>query len=171
LVNGLLELSRIGRIDETLDAVEVDKVIAVVLQELEGKIAAKNLTIIQAARFPTLTFSPERLYQLFANLIGNAVKFTKPNSDIQINWGKTDSTLEFSVSDNGPGIPNALKTKALDLFSRLDPSVEGTGVGLAMVKRILEISDGTLRLEDTSGGGLTVVFGIDLGRAQFIPKL
>ncbi len=170
LVNGLLELSRIGRIDETLDAVEVDKVIAVVLQELEGKIAAKNLSIIQANNFPVLTFSPERLYQLFANLIGNAVKFTKPNTDIQINWEKTATSLEFSVSDNGPGIPNALKAKALDLFSRLDPSVEGTGVGLAMVKRILEISDGTLRLEDTPGGGLTVVFGIDLGRVQFIPK-
>jgi K+-sensing histidine kinase KdpD len=170
LVNGLLELSRIGRIDETLDAVEVDKVLAVVLQELEGKIAAKSLSIIQPAHFPILTFSPERLYQLFANLIGNAVKFTKPNSDIQINWEKTDTTLEFSVSDNGPGIPNALKTKALDLFSRLNPNVEGTGVGLAMVKRILEISDGHLRLEDTPGGGLTVVFGIDLGRAQFIPK-
>ncbi len=170
LVNGLLELSRIGRIDETLDAVEVDKVIAVVLQELEGKIAAKNLTIIQPPQFPILTFSPERLYQLFANLIGNAVKFTKPNSDIQINWEKTATSLEFSVVDNGPGIPNALKTKALDLFSRLNPNVEGTGVGLAMVKRILEISDGTLRLEDTPGGGLTVVFGIDLGRAQNIPK-
>ncbi len=171
LVNGLLELSRIGRIDETLDAVEVDKVIAVVLQELEGKIAAKNLSIIQPTHFPILTFSPERLYQLFANLIGNAVKFTKPNTDIQINWEKTATSLEFSVADNGPGIPNALKTKALDLFSRLNPSIEGTGVGLAMVKRILEISDGTLRLEDTPGGGLTVVFGIDLGRAQFIPKL
>jgi K+-sensing histidine kinase KdpD len=170
LVNGLLELSRIGRIDETLDAVEVDKVIAVVLQELEGKIAAKNLTIIQPNTFPILTFSPDRLYQLFANLVGNAVKFTKPNTDIQINWEKTATSLEFSVADNGPGIPNALKPKALDLFSRLDPSVEGTGVGLAMVKRILEISDGTLRLEDTPGGGLTVVFGIDLGRAQFIPK-
>jgi K+-sensing histidine kinase KdpD len=170
LVNGLLELSRIGRIDETLDAVEVDKVITVVLQELEGKIAAKNLTIIQPNNFPILTFSPDRLYQLFANLVGNAVKFTKPNTDIQINWEKTATSLEFSVADNGPGIPNALKTKALDLFSRLDPSVEGTGVGLAMVKRILEISDGTLRLEDTPGGGLTVVFSIDLSRAQFIPK-
>ena len=111
------------------------------------------------------------MYQLWANLIGNAVKFTKPSSDIQINWEKTDTTLEFSVTDNGPGITDKLKPKALELFSRLNPSVEGTGVGLAMVKRILEISDGTLRLEDTSGGGLTVVFGIDLGRAQFIPKL
>jgi signal transduction histidine kinase len=169
LVNGLLELSRIGRIDETLDAVEVEKVIAVVLQELETKIVAKNLHIFKPTDWPILTFSPERLYQLMANLIGNAVKFTKPNTDIQINWEKTDTTLEFSIADNGPGIPNALKSKALDLFSRLDPSVEGTGVGLAMVKRILEISDGSLRLEDTPGGGLTVVFGIDLGRAQFIP--
>ena len=171
LVNGLLELSRIGRIDETLDAVEVGQVIQVVLSELEAKIAAKNLQIIQPASWPILTFSPDRMYQLWANLIGNAVKFTKPSSDIQINWEKTDTTLEFSVTDNGPGITDKLKPKALELFSRLNPSVEGTGVGLAMVKRILEISDGTLRLEDTSGGGLTVVFGIDLGRAQFIPKL
>ena len=132
---------------------------------------AKNLQIIQPAQWPILTFSPDRMYQLWANLIGNAVKFTKPNSDIQINWEKTDTTLEFSVTDNGPGIPDKLKPKALELFSRLNPSVEGTGVGLAMVKRILEISDGTLRLEDTPGGGLTVVFGIDLARAQFIPKL
>ncbi len=170
LVNGLLELSRIGRIDETLDAVEVDKAIAVVLEELEAKIAAKSLTIIQPTHWPILTFSPERMYQLWANLIGNAVKFTKPGTEIQINWEKTDTTLEFSVADNGPGIPNALKPKALDLFSRLDPNVEGTGVGLAMVKRILEISDGSIRLEDTPGGGLTVIFGIDLARAQYIPK-
>jgi signal transduction histidine kinase len=170
LVNGLLELSRIGRIDETLDSVEVGKVVAVVLSELEAQIKQKNLQILQPTDWPILTFSPDRMYQLWANLIGNAVKFTKPGTDIQINWEKVDRCIEFSVADNGPGIPNKLKSKALDLFSRLDPSVEGTGVGLAMVKRILEISDGSLRLEDTPGGGLTVIFGIDLGRAQFIPK-
>ncbi len=161
LVNGLLELSRVGRVDESVDTVDVGSIIQTVLSERAVAILVSRVQVDLANDFPCITFSPERFYQLMSNLIGNAIKFLPDHHlapRLEISWRSLENALEFTVSDNGPGIPDHLKPKALELFSRLNPSVEGTGVGLAMVKRILELNDGTLRLGDTPGGGLTVVF-------------
>jgi signal transduction histidine kinase len=167
LVNGLLELSRVGRVDESVDAVDVSRVIQTVLSEREVAILVNRITVDTADTFPFITYSPERFYQLMSNLIGNAIKFLPehaPNPRLEITWSAHDDHLEFRVADNGPGIPDHLKPKSLELFSRLNPNIEGTGVGLAMVKRILELNDGTLQLEDTPGGGLTVVFTVPNSR-------
>ncbi len=171
LVNGLLELSRIGRINESMDAVDVGAVIQTVLNELEGRISAKQIVIKRPDAFPTVSYAPERLYQIFSNLLGNAVKFmtNQNNKTIEINYQKKSKHLEFIIIDNGTGIPLHLRQKALELFSRLDPSIEGTGVGLAMVKRIIEHNGGTIRLSDTPGGGLTVTFTLPLSRVLEIP--
>jgi signal transduction histidine kinase len=163
LVGGLLELSRIGRVDESLDCVDVGGVVHTVIQERMVTILANRITVDTSPDFPFVTYSPERLYQLFSNLIGNAIKFLPdfhPAPRIEVSWRNVGTDLEFSVADNGRGIPEHLKTKSLELFSRLEPSIEGTGVGLAMVKRILDYNEGRLRLEDTPGGGLTVVFSV-----------
>jgi signal transduction histidine kinase len=167
LVNGLLELSRVGRVDESMDTVDVARVIQTVLSEREVAILVNRITVDVSDEFPFITYSPERFYQLTSNLIGNAIKFLPDNLNaprLEITWQALEHHLEFRVADNGVGIPDHLKTKALELFSRLNPSIEGTGVGLAMVKRILELNDGTLRLEDTPGGGLTVVFSVPRSR-------
>jgi signal transduction histidine kinase len=163
LVGGLLELSRIGRVEESLDCVNVGEIVHTVIQERMVTILANRITVDTSPDFPFVTYSPERLYQLFSNLIGNAIKFLPdfhPSPRIEVGWRAVGDELEFSVADNGRGIPNHLKSKSLELFSRLEPSIEGTGVGLAMVKRILDYNEGKLRLEDTPGGGLTVVFTV-----------
>ena len=167
LVGGLLELSRIGRVEETLDSVDIGAVIQTVLSERAVAIITNQITVDTSPEFPFVSYSPERLYQLFSNLIGNAVKFLPDHQAaprLEITWTVNDDDLEFRVSDNGRGIPEHLRSKSLELFSRLEPSIEGTGVGLAMVKRILDYNEGKLRLEDTPGGGLTVVFTVPTSR-------
>lgn len=167
LVGGLLELSRIGRVEETLDSVDIGTVIQTVLSERAVAIISQHITVDTSPEFPFVSYSPERLYQLFSNLIGNAVKFLPDHQAaprLEITWTVNDDDLEFRVSDNGRGIPEHLRSKSLELFSRLEPSIEGTGVGLAMVKRILDFNEGKLYLEDTPGGGLTVVFTVPTSR-------
>lgn len=167
LVGGLLELSRIGRVEETLDSVDIGAVIQTVLSERAVAILTNQITVDTSHDFPHVSYSPERLYQLFSNLIGNAIKFLpdhQPKPRLEITWSVCDDDLEFRVADNGRGIPEHLRSKSLELFSRLEPSIEGTGVGLAMVKRILDYNGGKLRLEDTPGGGLTVVFTVPTSR-------
>ncbi|MEY4530491.1 MAG: hypothetical protein RLZZ156_1212, partial [Deinococcota bacterium] len=173
LVNGLLELSRVGRIDESMDEVHITHVIQTVLNELEGRIAEKQIQIKRPSHFPTVSYAPERLYQIFSNLIGNAVKFMNPNSQniLELGFKKRNQYLELMIRDNGIGIASHLRQKALELFSRLNPAVEGTGVGLAMVKRIVEHNGGSIRLEDTNGGGLTVIFTLPLERVLEFPVL
>lgn len=167
LVGGLLELSRIGRVEETLDSVDTGAVIQTVLSERAVAIITNQITVDISADFPFVSYSPERLYQLFSNLIGNAIKFLPDHQStprLEITWTVCEDDLEFRVADNGRGIPEHLRSKSLELFSRLEPSIEGTGVGLAMVKRILDFNEGKLRLEDTPGGGLTVVFTVPTSR-------
>ncbi len=166
LVNGLLELSRVGRIDESMTEVSIDEVLQTVLNELEGRIAAKQIVVKRPESFPIVNYSPERLYQILSNLIGNAVKFmpNKPGNNLEIGYFQTKHHLELIVRDNGVGIASHLRSKALELFTRLNPTVEGTGVGLAMVKRIVEHNNGSIRLEETNGGGLTVIFTLPLER-------
>ena len=171
LVNGLLELSRVGRINESMDEVDLTSVVQTVLNELEARIAAKQIVVKRPAHFPTVSYAPERLYQILSNLIGNAVKFLPEgaSNSLEINYRKNNRHLELMVQDNGAGIASHLRAKALELFSRLNPAIEGTGVGLAMVKRIVEHNGGTLRLEDTNGGGLTVIFTLPLERVLEFP--
>ncbi len=167
LVGGLLELSRIGRVEETLDSVDIGRVIQTVLGERTVTILANRIVVDTSQDFPFVSYSPERLYQLFSNLIGNAIKFLPDHQAaprLEVTWSVNGDDLEFRVADNGRGIPEHLRSKSLELFSRLEPSIEGTGVGLAMVKRILDFNEGKLRLEDTPGGGLTVVFTIPTSR-------
>jgi two-component system, OmpR family, sensor histidine kinase TctE len=128
-------------VDESLDTVDVARVIQTVLSEREVAILVNRITVDVSDEFPFITYSPERFYQLMSNLIGNAIKFlpenrlteNTPAPRLEITWQALEHDLEFRVADNGAGIPDHLKTKALELFSRLNPGIEGTGVGLAMV--------------------------------------
>ena len=90
----------------------------------------------------------------------------RTEGQIRIHWNQAEA-LEFRVQDNGLGIPAHLRGKVFDLFTRLDPSVEGTGVGLAMVKRIVESKGGSVWLEDTPDAvGIGVAFSLPPARAE-----
>jgi signal transduction histidine kinase len=172
LVNNLLELSRIGRVEEQDDTLEVGVVVANVLDELEATIRAKNIELVLPESWPKVRFPASRLYQIYANLVGNAVKFMplgRKNAQIVLEWGFAPGGLDFAVRDNGPGIPNHLQTKVFELFSRLNPDVQGTGVGLTMVKAIIESKGGSIWLESESESGLAVGFRVPSQRIFSIP--
>ena len=172
LVNNLLELSRVGRVEEQDDTLEVGAVVMNVLDELEATIQAKHIRIKLPHDWPKVRFPAARLYQIYANLVGNAVKFMPLNqSDAQVTleWLPVAGGLDFIVRDNGPGIPAHLQGKVFELFSRLNPDVQGTGVGLTMVKAIIESKGGSIWLSSGPGSGLVVGFRLPISRIFSLP--
>ncbi len=159
LLDDLLELSRIGTIrnePEWVDAVEV-------LQELKTDFAArlddKNATLTIEGPLPQVFIDQMRLRQVFDNLIMNAMKYgVSPDSNsILVSGREVSAGCEFRVIDNGPGIPEAQKKKVFLPFERLSNDKEGTGVGLAIVSRIVYSTGGRVRVENTPGGGATFI--------------
>jgi signal transduction histidine kinase len=172
LVNNLLELSRIGRVEEQDDTLEVGAVVANVLDELEATIRAKRIKVVLPKSWPKVRFPASRLYQIYANLVGNAVKFMpldRANARINLEWSFAPGGLDFVVRDNGPGIPSHLQGKVFELFSRLNPDVQGTGVGLTMVKAIIESKGGSIWLASEPESGLAVGFRVPSVRIFSVP--
>jgi signal transduction histidine kinase len=88
---------------------------------------------------------------------------------VSLEWSSVAGGLDFVVCDNGPGIPAHLQSKVFELFSRLNPEVQGTGVGLTMVKAIVESKGGSIWLASGSGSGLTVGFRVPVSRVYSLP--
>ncbi|OGT01735.1 MAG: hypothetical protein A2143_07325 [Gallionellales bacterium RBG_16_57_15] len=104
---------------------------------------------------------PTRIQQVFQNLLSNAIKYMdKPEGRIHIACVAEDKQWKFSISDNGPGIDRQHFDKIFQLFQTLPPRdrVESTGVGLALVKKIVEMYGGRIWLESTVGRGCTFFF-------------
>jgi signal transduction histidine kinase len=120
---------------------------------------------------PSVTGYPFLLRQLFMNLIGNALKYRRTDTppQVAIAWRPLDTgVLEITVADNGIGIPPEHRERVFGLFQRLHRREEypGTGVGLALCKRIADEHGGTVALEETPGGGCTVRLTLhDVGSA------
>jgi len=170
LINGILEYSRVGRIKETPTPVDTNNVVKEAIALLAPP---PNIRIVVDGPLPTVTIEPTRMLQVFQNLLSNAVKYLdKPQGEIRIGCRTTGALWEFSVADNGPGIEPRHHEKVFQLFQTLAPRdrVESTGVGLALVKKIIELYDGQVWLTSTPGQGSTFHFtlprGSDPGIAQ-----
>jgi signal transduction histidine kinase len=110
---------------------------------------------------PTVTSEKLRLQQVFMNLVGNALKHhDKSAGRIDIGWRDAGEKYEFSVTDDGPGIDPKYHDKVFVIFQTLQPrdKVESTGVGLSLVKKIVEDAGGTVSLESAPGAGSTFRF-------------
>jgi light-regulated signal transduction histidine kinase (bacteriophytochrome) len=166
LIRDLLELSRIGRVVNPFESVDVTQVLAEAQTELIFQIQEKQIEIEIQPDLPKIWADRNRLVQVFANLIGNAVKYIghpeKPR--IEIGWNETDDTFIFYVRDNGIGIEKEYYEKIFGLFQILNPDPDktksGTGVGLTIVKRIIKNHGGKIWLESVPGKGSTFYFSI-----------
>lgn len=158
LINGLLEYSRIGRTNADIEVVSV----AMLLGEVVDSLAPPaTFTIDIAPNMPTLRTKVLLLRQVFANLIGNAIfHHHRPAGQIQIGVTEQDQFYEFSVTDDGPGIHPNYHDKIFTIFQTLQARdvKESTGIGLAIVKKIVEIEGGTIRVESQEGAGATFYF-------------
>ena len=158
LIDGILLYSRVGRVKETISAVDLSRLVAEVIDSLAPP---AGITVSIENTLPTVMAEPTRMLQIFQNLLSNAIKYMdKPAGKIRIACSDEGRQWKFSVSDSGPGIKQQHFGKIFQLFQTLAPRdrVESTGVGLALVKKIVEMYGGHVWVESTVGEGSTFFF-------------
>lgn len=161
LVGDLLELSRIGIVCNRLDNVAFGDLASEAAQLVSGSIAEAGVRVEIAPDLPTIRGHRSRLLQALQNLVENAVKFmgTQSHPKIEIGARTEDTGTVFFVRDNGIGIDPHNQARIFDLFTKLDEDARGTGLGLAVVKRIVEIHGGRIWVESQGHGkGSTFCF-------------
>jgi PAS domain S-box-containing protein len=158
LINGLLEYSRVGRTQVKEETVNVGELLAEILDSLSPP---ATFTIEIQPNMPTLVAKRLLLTQVFSNLISNAIKHhDRPNGKIVISARKKGNDYEFSVSDDGVGIASENHEKVFGIFQTLKARdvQESTGIGLSIVKKIIETEGGKITLESELGKGATFRF-------------
>jgi signal transduction histidine kinase len=158
LVEGLLEYSRIGQTERSIEKVAV----AELLNEVIDSISPPSGFIIEVAPdMPVLHTERLQIYQVFSNLIGNAIKHHKTEQGhVRVKAVDLGQSYEFSVADDGPGIAPEYHDKVFKMFQTLEARDLGsnTGIGLALVKKIIQDHDGSITLESEEGKGATFRF-------------
>jgi len=169
LIAELLELSRIGRLREPRHPVSMRDLVEDVLAELHGQIQLTGARIRIADTLPTVVGERTRLRQVWANLISNALRFSRPQVPPEIEIGarqEPKGTVAFFVRDNGIGIAPEHQEKIFEIFYRVEGKYhddEGTGVGLAIVKRIVQAHGGRVWVESEGlGKGSTFWFTLPI---------
>jgi signal transduction histidine kinase len=162
LLNELLELSRVGRIANPPANVAFRDIVQESLDLLSGPLEAGNIRVDVIGEFPIVRVDRLRLSEVIQNLISNAIKFMgdQPSPTITISTNGTDMDGKpiFIVRDNGIGIEPQYHERIFGLFNRLDPNIEGTGIGLTLVKRIVDIHGGRIWVESELGRGAAFLF-------------
>ena len=159
-VDELLDLSRIGRIINPPTDVSFDEIVQDSLKVTEGIIQEKQVQVKVDPEFPMVHVDRARIVQVMQNLITNAVKFMgdQPNPIIRIGCEEKDGEHVYYVQDNGIGIEPENHNRIFELFNKLDPIVEGTGIGLGVAKKIIEVHNGKIWVESESGKGAAFKF-------------
>jgi signal transduction histidine kinase len=161
LLNDLLELSRVGRLVNEPREIKFNELIMEALELLQGRISQGNVAVSVEENLPVVIGDHQRLLEVVQNLIDNAAKFmgNQPSPRIEIGQhGTRDGMPIFYVRDNGIGISPEFHENIFGLFNKLDARSEGTGIGLALVKRIIEFHRGTIWVESEPGKGTTFFF-------------
>ena len=158
LINGILTYSRIGRGNSAKGSVDLNDLLGEIRSDLQ---LPEGFVIQIQENLPTLNGNPVLLRQIFQNLISNAIQYgDKPDGKIEVACKSSGKFWEFCVQDNGPGIPAEYHEKVFEMFQTLESRdvVESTGIGLALVKKIVEENGGNVRIESKTGNGTSMFF-------------
>jgi PAS domain S-box-containing protein len=158
LIDGILQYSRIGRIEEEKVRVNLNELVPEIIDILAPP---ENITVTIENELPTIECEQTRITQLFQNLLSNAIKYmNKPKGLIKIGCVEENGFWKFSVADNGPGIEEKHFEKIFKIFQTLAPrdEFESTGIGLTVVKKIVELYKGKIWVESKVGEGATFFF-------------
>jgi signal transduction histidine kinase len=159
MIDGILEYSRVGRERVEPERIDVARLVADVVDLLDPP---PRFAVEVEAGMPIVRGHKLRLQQVFLNLLGNALKHhDKPTGRIVVTCREAGQEFyEFGVTDDGPGIEPKYHEKIFVIFQTLQPrdKVEGTGVGLSLVKKIVEAEGGTVAVESELGRGTTFRF-------------
>lgn len=165
LIQDLLAYSRVGTRGKPAESVDLNATLVGVRQDLRPMIEEADGRV-QVGPLPTVLADPTQMRQLFQNLIGNALKFRHPERPATVTISAERVTEEgaacwrFAVADNGIGIDPKYAERVFQVFQRLHTrdEYEGTGIGLAICKKIVERHGGRIWFEATPGGGTTFYF-------------
>ena len=173
LLDELLELSRVGRLINPPEDVPFESIAGDAIEAVRGRIEKRGVQVEVADTMPIVSGDRTRLSEVVQNLVDNAVKFmgNQPNPRIEIGTRGTESGGKaiLFVRDNGIGIEPRYQEKVFGLFDKLDPRSEGTGVGLTLVKRIVEVHGGRIWVESQLGQGATFCFTLPTASVENLP--
>ncbi len=160
LIKDLLDYSRVGGMQKPFSSVDLNQISQQALAQLESTIqeTQANITV---ENLPTILGNEVFLQQLFQNLIGNAIKFRSAKTpDVNISVRDIGASWQLKVSDNGIGMPVESFTKIFEVFQRLDNSqkTEGSGIGLALCKKVVELHGGKIWVDSIEGEGTMFSF-------------
>ncbi|HEY4786563.1 MAG TPA: ATP-binding protein, partial [Bacteroidales bacterium] len=161
LINDLLAFSRIQTRGKEFSDVDMHEVLAKVMYNLNVKIQEKN-ALVTIDELPVVFADEGQMVQLFQNLVGNAIKFSAGTPVVHISSQEENDHFIFSVKDNGIGIEKQYFERIFQIFQRLQPKdeYEGTGIGLAICKRVVERHGGRIWVESELDKGTTFYFTI-----------
>ncbi len=167
LLEDVLTFSRVGRVVGPRETVPSKAMVEEALELVAGRIQNRHIQVEVAPDLPTVTVDRQRLVEVLQNLIDNAAKFMGGQADPRILIGCTNNGAEncFFVKDNGAGIDARYHERIFGLFEKLGPKSEGSGAGLALVKRIVELHGGKIWME-SGGAGAGSTFWFTLKHAD-----
>ena len=158
LIDGVLQYSRVGRIKQDKIKIDLNELVP---QVIDMVAPPENIEIKIEDELPLIEFEETRIIQVFQNLLSNAVKYMdKPRGLIKIGCVEEDGFWKFSVTDNGPGIEEKHFERIFRIFQTLTSrdEYESTGVGLTVVKKIVELYGGSIFIQSEVGKGSTFFF-------------
>jgi signal transduction histidine kinase len=160
MLDELLELSRIGRVINPPEEVSFEEIVQEALERLDGQLREGNIKVEVSNNLPVIYGDRTRLIEVIQNLVNNGIKFmgNQPEPKVNIGVKKENGEDAFFVHDNGIGIDPKYHERIFGLFDKLDQNVAGTGIGLALVKRIIEVHGGKIWVESEVGEGSTFYF-------------
>ena len=163
LLKELLELSRVGRLVNPPKDIPFGDLVKETLELVDGSLRENQVEVRVEAEFPIVHVDRTRIVEVLQNLITNAAKFmgSQKNPTINIGINVIDGETVFFIKDNGMGIAPEFHERIFGLFNKLDPFSTGTGIGLALVKRIIEVHGGRIWVESDLGKGTTFFFTLD----------
>ncbi len=161
LLDGLLELSRIGRVINPPEAGSLNQLVYEAVEPLQASIRQRGIDLEIQPDMPGYWGDRLRLIEVFQNLVENAIKFMGAQAAprIEVSARRDGDEIRCSVRDNGIGIEPEYQERIFDLFERLHPEIDGTGIGMTLIKRIIEAHGGSIRVESAgTNRGCTFVF-------------
>jgi two-component system sensor kinase FixL len=158
LIDGVLQYSRVGRVKEDMVQINLNELIP---EAIDSLAPPENISITIETELPTIKCERTRIMQVFQNLLSNAVKYMdKPQGQIKVGCIEENGFWKFYVADNGPGIEEKYFEKIFQMFQTLAPrdGSESTGIGLTLVKKIIEMYKGSVWVESEVGNSSTFFF-------------
>ncbi|UCC97480.1 MAG: hypothetical protein JSW66_16760 [Phycisphaerales bacterium] len=171
LIDDVLHYSSVGQSVQKSREVDLNPVLSEVIREIDPP---SHIEVVVEQELPTIVCTETHIIQILQNLLGNAVKYMdKPGGRIKVGCVEQDGFWEFSVADNGPGIDKRHFDRIFKIFQTLSTSdrIESTGIGLSVVKKLVELNKGRVWLESEVGKGSTFFFTLpkQAARASYVP--